>query len=239
MNGWEPVWNGRRQAALAHDRVMMLWLGPVRVRQGGTAGQAGAAGDGGQADGFHRAGIRAYSPASAGPSNRPTWWPGWPEPWNGGFRTQYPRSRRATSCSPSKRPNTGPCAMPPRLPCQSAEADLLRAETELKRVEKASKSRAVSEMDVDRARADRDMAIAAVAAGRGQPGRGRAELQLHRRGFPHRRGGQPAPGRSRQPGGAERSYAADPGQQAAAHLCLFPRSGIRRPQFPGRASQRM
>lgn len=45
----------------------------------------------------------------------------------------------------------------------SAEADLLRSETELRRVEKASKSRAVSEMDVDRARADRDMAIAAVA----------------------------------------------------------------------------
>ena len=45
----------------------------------------------------------------------------------------------------------------------SAEADLLRAETELKRIEKASKSRAVSEMDVDRARADRDMAIAAVS----------------------------------------------------------------------------
>jgi RND family efflux transporter MFP subunit len=49
---------------------------------------------------------------------------------------------------------------------QSAQADLLRAETELKRVEKASQSRAVSEMDVDRARADRDMAIAAVSAGR-------------------------------------------------------------------------
>lgn len=49
---------------------------------------------------------------------------------------------------------------------QSAEADLLRTETELKRVEKASRSRAVSEMDVDRARADRDMAIAAVALGR-------------------------------------------------------------------------
>jgi RND family efflux transporter MFP subunit len=48
----------------------------------------------------------------------------------------------------------------------SAEADLLRAETELKRVEKASKSRAVSEMDVDRARADRDMSIAAVALAR-------------------------------------------------------------------------
>lgn len=45
----------------------------------------------------------------------------------------------------------------------SADADLLRAETELKRVEKASQSRAVSEMDVDRAQADRDMAIAAVA----------------------------------------------------------------------------
>lgn len=48
----------------------------------------------------------------------------------------------------------------------SAEADLLRAETELKRVEKASKSRAVSEMDVDRAQADRDMAIAAVSLAR-------------------------------------------------------------------------
>ena len=48
----------------------------------------------------------------------------------------------------------------------SAEADLLRAETELKRVEKASRSRAVSEMDVDRARADRDMAVAAVALAR-------------------------------------------------------------------------
>jgi RND family efflux transporter MFP subunit len=47
---------------------------------------------------------------------------------------------------------------------QSAEADLLRSETELRRVEKASKSRAVSEMDVDRARADRDMAIASVAS---------------------------------------------------------------------------
>jgi len=53
-----------------------------------------------------------------------------------------------------------------RASLQSAEADLLRAETELKRVEKASQSRAVSEMDVDRARADRDMAIAAVALGR-------------------------------------------------------------------------
>ena len=46
----------------------------------------------------------------------------------------------------------------------SAKADLLRSETELRRVEEASKSRAVSEMDVDRARAGRDMAIAAVAA---------------------------------------------------------------------------
>jgi len=46
----------------------------------------------------------------------------------------------------------------------SAKADLLRSETELRRVEKASESRAVSEMDVDRARADRDMAIAAVAS---------------------------------------------------------------------------
>lgn len=47
---------------------------------------------------------------------------------------------------------------------EAAEADLLRAEAELKRVEKASQSRAVSEMDVDRARADRDMSIAAVAS---------------------------------------------------------------------------
>jgi len=47
---------------------------------------------------------------------------------------------------------------------QSAEADLLRSRTELRRVEKASQSRAVSEMDVDRARANRDMAEAAVAA---------------------------------------------------------------------------
>jgi len=46
----------------------------------------------------------------------------------------------------------------------SAEADLLRAETELKRVEKASRSRAVSEMDVDRSRAERDMAKARVAS---------------------------------------------------------------------------
>jgi RND family efflux transporter MFP subunit len=47
---------------------------------------------------------------------------------------------------------------------RSAEADLLRSETELKRVEKASKSKAVSEMDVDRSRADRDMAVAAVSS---------------------------------------------------------------------------
>lgn len=50
-----------------------------------------------------------------------------------------------------------------RAAVQSAEADLELAETELKRVEKASQSRAVSEVDVDRARANRDMAIAAVA----------------------------------------------------------------------------
>ncbi len=49
---------------------------------------------------------------------------------------------------------------------QYAEADLLRTRTELERVEKASRSRAVSEMDVDRARANRDMAIAAVASAR-------------------------------------------------------------------------
>ncbi len=51
---------------------------------------------------------------------------------------------------------------------QSAEADLLRAKTELQRVEKAGRSRAVSEMDVDRSRADRDMAIAAVANAKAQ-----------------------------------------------------------------------
>lgn len=43
-------------------------------------------------------------------------------------------------------------------------ADSLRAETELNRVERASKSKAVSANDVDRARAERDQAIAAVAS---------------------------------------------------------------------------
>lgn len=47
---------------------------------------------------------------------------------------------------------------------QSAKADLARAEAELVRVQKASESRAVSEVDVDRAVADRDMARAAVLA---------------------------------------------------------------------------
>lgn len=47
---------------------------------------------------------------------------------------------------------------------QSARADLARAETELERVERASRNRAVSEVDVDRAVADRDMATAAVLA---------------------------------------------------------------------------
>ena len=47
---------------------------------------------------------------------------------------------------------------------KSAKADLARAETELVRVERASQSRAVSEVDVDRAVADRDMARAAVLA---------------------------------------------------------------------------
>jgi multidrug efflux system membrane fusion protein len=51
-----------------------------------------------------------------------------------------------------------------RATVAAAKADLARAETELRRVEKASQSRAVSEMDVDRARADRDMAIATVAS---------------------------------------------------------------------------
>lgn len=46
----------------------------------------------------------------------------------------------------------------------SSKADLLRAETELRRVEEASESKAVSEMDVDRAKAERDMAIATVAS---------------------------------------------------------------------------
>jgi RND family efflux transporter MFP subunit len=49
---------------------------------------------------------------------------------------------------------------------QSAQADLLRSETELRRVEKAGRSKAVSEMDVDRARADRDMAAAQVSSAR-------------------------------------------------------------------------
>lgn len=47
---------------------------------------------------------------------------------------------------------------------KSSKADLARAETELVRVERASESRAVSEMDVDRAVAERDMAEAAVLA---------------------------------------------------------------------------
>ncbi len=46
----------------------------------------------------------------------------------------------------------------------SAEADLLRSDSELRRVVQASKSKAVSEMDVDRARANKDMAIASVAS---------------------------------------------------------------------------
>ena len=51
-----------------------------------------------------------------------------------------------------------------RAAVESAKADLLRSETELLRVEKASQSKAVSEMDVDRAKADRDMSVAAVAS---------------------------------------------------------------------------
>ncbi|MCB1182908.1 efflux RND transporter periplasmic adaptor subunit [bacterium] len=53
-----------------------------------------------------------------------------------------------------------------RAALASAEANLLRSKTELQRVEKASRSRAVSEMDVDRARAERDMAAASVATAR-------------------------------------------------------------------------
>lgn len=45
---------------------------------------------------------------------------------------------------------------------KSAEAELLRAETELSRVERASQSNAVSEMDLDTARASRDKARAAL-----------------------------------------------------------------------------
>lgn len=63
---------------------------------------------------------------------------------------------------------------------QSAEADLLRSETELRRVEKASKSKAVSEMDVDRARADRDMAIAAVASAKASLADARLDLSYTR-----------------------------------------------------------
>ena len=59
---------------------------------------------------------------------------------------------------------------------QSAKADLARAETELERVERASKSRAVSEVDVDRAVADRDMTIAAVLGA--EAGLADAELSL-------------------------------------------------------------
>ena len=59
---------------------------------------------------------------------------------------------------------------------QSAKADLARAEAELVRVERASKSRAVSEVDVDRAVADRDMAKAAVLSA--QAGLADAELSL-------------------------------------------------------------
>lgn len=51
-----------------------------------------------------------------------------------------------------------------RASLQSAKANLARAETELERVRRASQSRAVSEMDVDRAVADRDIAKASVLA---------------------------------------------------------------------------
>ena len=45
---------------------------------------------------------------------------------------------------------------------KSAEAELLRAQTELERVERASQNNAVSEMDLDTARASRDKAQASV-----------------------------------------------------------------------------
>jgi RND family efflux transporter MFP subunit len=49
---------------------------------------------------------------------------------------------------------------------ESAKANLMRAETELKRVEQASKTAAVSEVDVDRARAERAMSEAKVKEAR-------------------------------------------------------------------------
>jgi RND family efflux transporter MFP subunit len=49
---------------------------------------------------------------------------------------------------------------------KSAEAELLRAQTELNRVERASQNNAVSEMDLDTARASRDKADAAVLSAR-------------------------------------------------------------------------
>lgn len=63
---------------------------------------------------------------------------------------------------------------------RSAEAALLRGESDLARVEKASRSRAVSEMDVDRARADRDMAEAAVASAMAQLDNAELELSYTR-----------------------------------------------------------
>ncbi|PID78535.1 efflux transporter periplasmic adaptor subunit [bacterium DOLZORAL124_64_63] len=51
-----------------------------------------------------------------------------------------------------------------RAALASAQANLERSELELKRVQKAGRSNAVSDMDVDRAKADRDMARASVSS---------------------------------------------------------------------------
>lgn len=59
---------------------------------------------------------------------------------------------------------------------KSAEAELLRAKTELQRVERASQNNAVSEMDLDTARANRDKADAALMSARAKLAD--AELQL-------------------------------------------------------------
>ena len=59
---------------------------------------------------------------------------------------------------------------------KSAEAELLRAETELRRVTRASESNAVSDMDVDTAQASRDKAEAGLMSAKAV--RSDAELEL-------------------------------------------------------------
>ncbi|PIE64420.1 MAG: efflux transporter periplasmic adaptor subunit [Deltaproteobacteria bacterium] len=63
-----------------------------------------------------------------------------------------------------------------RAALASAQANLERSEVELKRVQKAGRSNAVSDMDVDRAKADRDMARASVSSA--QAALDEAELNL-------------------------------------------------------------